>query len=180
MPKETSEESKADNETIMTELNPYYKAISSFRLRRYEECTEICNQLIASRDAIQGPWELKMSSMTARVMVDDIEAEDEVTGSIFFFNFNSIPSFVSIALLTRQNSDCIFVYCIQFYAVSCCFEMYNYYPFFLTIAHIFFFLCFALRDLFLPFAHYSNALFFLHAVNIFLTVFLKYFSIYKR
>lgn len=64
-------------------MDPFYKALSLFRLRKYEECNEICNQLLASNPSLQGPWELKMRSMTQRVYVDDIEAEeDAVTGSI--------------------------------------------------------------------------------------------------
>ena len=64
-------------------MDPFYKALSLFRLRKYEECIEICNQLLNSNPSLQGPWELKMRSMTQRVYVDDIEAEeDAVTGSI--------------------------------------------------------------------------------------------------
>jgi len=61
-------------------MDPFYKALSLFRLRKYEECIEMCNQLLVERPTLQGPWELKMRSMTQRIYVDDIEAEDEVTG----------------------------------------------------------------------------------------------------
>lgn len=64
-------------------MDPFFKALSLFRLRKYEQCIEICNQLLASNPTLQGPWELKMRAMTQRVYVDDIEAEeDAVTGSI--------------------------------------------------------------------------------------------------
>lgn len=55
----------------------YYKALSLFRLRKYEKCIEICNQLLNSSPQLQGPWELKMRALTQRVYVDDIEAEDD-------------------------------------------------------------------------------------------------------
>lgn len=58
-------------------MDPYYKALSLFRLRKYEQCIEMCNQLLANSPQLQGPWELKMRAMTQRVYVDDIEAEDD-------------------------------------------------------------------------------------------------------
>lgn len=64
------------NDAIM---DPFYKALSLFRLRKYEECIELLNKY----PSLQGAWELKMRSMTQKVYVDDIEAEeDAVTGSI--------------------------------------------------------------------------------------------------
>jgi hypothetical protein len=78
-------------------MDPFWRALSLFRRREYEECIEICNQLLISNPTLQGPWQLKMRAMTMRVYVDDIEAEeDAVTGSIdcrariflsFFFAF---------------------------------------------------------------------------------------------
>lgn len=63
-------------------MDPFVKALSLFRLRKYEQCIEICNQLLINNPTLQGPWELKMRSMTQRVYVDDIEAEeDAVTGT---------------------------------------------------------------------------------------------------
>lgn len=58
-------------------MDPLFKAISLFRLRKYEKCIEICNELLASDPAIKGPWELKMRAMTQRVYIDDIEAEED-------------------------------------------------------------------------------------------------------
>jgi tetratricopeptide repeat protein 8 len=55
----------------------FYKALSLFRLRKYEKCIEMCNQLLSGSPQLQGPWELKMRAMTQRVYVDDIEAEDD-------------------------------------------------------------------------------------------------------
>lgn len=58
-------------------MDPYFKAVSLFRQRKYEKCIEICNQLMTNDPSIQGPWELKMRSMTQRVYIDDIEAEED-------------------------------------------------------------------------------------------------------
>lgn len=47
-------------------MDPFYQAISLFRRRKYEECIEICNKLLATNALHQGPWELKMRAMTQR------------------------------------------------------------------------------------------------------------------
>lgn len=64
-------------------MDPFYKALSKFRMRQYEECIEICNQLLATNPTMQGPWELKMRAMTQRVYVDDIEAEEDAMAGSF-------------------------------------------------------------------------------------------------
>lgn len=135
-------DAKRHNETELSQgqqteatMDPFYKALSLFRLRKYDQCIEICNQLLSSNPTLQGPWELKMRAMTQRVYVDDIEAEeDAVTGSIdcptffrtHFFDSPLAPSHslvprVDVDVERRQkkrNSDCIFVYCIQFYVFT--------------------------------------------------------------
>lgn len=64
-------------------MDPFYLAVSLYRRRKYNKCIEICNQLLETK--IQQFNEnqisvLKMRAMTQRVFVDDIEAEDEITG----------------------------------------------------------------------------------------------------
>jgi hypothetical protein len=79
----------------------YYKALSLFRLRKYEKCIEMCNQLLGQSPQLQGPWELKMRAMTQRVYVDDIEAEDDgVVGERDDFNSSIISKFICYNLQT--------------------------------------------------------------------------------
>lgn len=96
-------------------MDPFYLALSLFRRRKYEQCIEVCNQLLISDPNLEGPWELKMRAMTQRVYVDDIEAEeDAVTGSldcqhffIFRLFFEQIPStYLSLVLWSKKKSDC--------------------------------------------------------------------------
>ncbi|ETN65764.1 tetratricopeptide repeat protein, tpr [Anopheles darlingi] len=67
-------------------MDNFFAAISLFRRRKYDECIEVCNGLLlqqqpAQHNALhQGPWELKMRSMTQRVYIDDVEADDDVAG----------------------------------------------------------------------------------------------------
>ncbi|XP_037024472.1 tetratricopeptide repeat protein 8 [Bradysia coprophila] len=59
-------------------MDSYYLAISLYRRRKYDECIEMCNTLLKNNSFHKGPWELKMRSMTNRVYVDDIEADDGI------------------------------------------------------------------------------------------------------
>uniref|UniRef100_A0A182JHW6 Uncharacterized protein n=1 Tax=Anopheles atroparvus TaxID=41427 RepID=A0A182JHW6_ANOAO len=63
-------------------MDNFFAAISLFRRRKYDECIEVCNVLLQQNALHQGPWELKMRSMTQRVYIDDIEADDDVAEDI--------------------------------------------------------------------------------------------------
>ncbi|XP_055597482.1 tetratricopeptide repeat protein 8 [Uranotaenia lowii] len=63
-------------------MDTFFVAISLFRRRKYDECIEVCNGLLQNNALHQGPWELKMRSMTQRVYIDDIEADDDVAEDI--------------------------------------------------------------------------------------------------
>lgn len=65
-------------------MDPFYLALSLFKRKKYDECINICNDLLQKDAQQKGPWELKMRAMTQRVYVDDIEADDGVTGDYFF------------------------------------------------------------------------------------------------
>lgn len=65
-------------------MDPFYLAISLFKRKKYDECINICNNLLQKDANQKGPWELKMRAMTQRVYVDDIEADDGVTGEYSF------------------------------------------------------------------------------------------------
>lgn len=67
-------------------MDLYYLAISLYRRRKYDECIEMCNTLLKNNSFHKGPWELKMRSMTNRVYVDDIEADDGIVGIKKKFN----------------------------------------------------------------------------------------------
>lgn len=83
-------------------MDPYYKALSLFRARKYEQCIEMCNQLLANSPQLQqGPWELKMRAMTQRVYIDDIEAEDD--GVVGTHNFYSLIITLSIGIPMQQQ-----------------------------------------------------------------------------
>lgn len=61
-------------------MDQFYLAISLFRRKKFEECINVCNELLQKNSQHKGPWELKMRAMIQRVYVDDIEADDGVPG----------------------------------------------------------------------------------------------------
>lgn len=72
-------------------MDQFYLAISLFRRKKFEECINVCNELLQKNQQQKGPWELKMRAMIQRVYVDDIEADDGVPGvniiSLWFLQF---------------------------------------------------------------------------------------------
>lgn len=58
-------------------LDPFFEALSLYQRRNYEKCAEICTELLEKDPYDQAVWTLKMRALTAQIMVDDIEAEEE-------------------------------------------------------------------------------------------------------
>lgn len=61
-------------------MDQFYSAISLFRRKKSDECISICNEILHKNSDHKGAWELKMRAMTQRVYVDDIEADDGISG----------------------------------------------------------------------------------------------------
>lgn len=80
-------------------MDPFYRAISFYRRKKYDECINACNELLQKNSQLKGPWELKMRAMTQRVYVDDIEADDGVPGNISYFQKKKYFIFFMIYIL---------------------------------------------------------------------------------
>lgn len=63
-------------------MDPYFQAVSFYRRRAYDECINVCTELLQINIAQPGAWELKMRAMTMRVYMDDIETEDGLIGKL--------------------------------------------------------------------------------------------------
>lgn len=63
-------------------MDQFYLAISLFKRKKFDECINVCNDLLQKNQQQKGPWELKMRAMIQRVYVDDIEADDGVPGTL--------------------------------------------------------------------------------------------------
>lgn len=70
------------NQVINRQMDPFFKAISFYRRRAYDECNNQCTEVLQKNASHAGIWELKMRAMTMRVYVDDIEAEDGILGTL--------------------------------------------------------------------------------------------------
>ncbi|CAH0386517.1 unnamed protein product [Bemisia tabaci] len=58
-------------------MDVFYSALSEFRRRKFEDCINHCTQILEKSPYDQAAWTLKMKALTAQVMVDDIEVEEE-------------------------------------------------------------------------------------------------------
>lgn len=61
-------------------MDPYFQAVSFYRRRAYDECNNVCTEMLQKNLTQPGAWELKMRAMTMRVYMDDIETEDGIIG----------------------------------------------------------------------------------------------------
>uniref|UniRef100_T1IGX0 Tetratricopeptide repeat protein 8 n=1 Tax=Strigamia maritima TaxID=126957 RepID=T1IGX0_STRMM len=59
------------------ELDPLYKALSLFRRRKFQECSNLCTEILQNNAFDQAAWSLKTRALTELVYVDDIEADEE-------------------------------------------------------------------------------------------------------
>ena len=58
-------------------MNPVFLARSKFRRRKYEECIEICDRLLAENGLDMAVWFLKTRALTMMDYVDDTDMEEE-------------------------------------------------------------------------------------------------------
>eukprot|EP00439_Symbiodinium_sp_Y106_P087008 s419_g38.t1 len=70
-------------------LNPFFRAVSRFRQRRWDECIDICTELLeqilanlsllfsALNPKDQAAWFLKCRALTSKQWIDDVEIDEE-------------------------------------------------------------------------------------------------------
>ena len=92
-------------------MNKYFEAVSLFRRNNYENCLEICNELLPNPTLhrinkkpnsdinqewlTEGIWQLKMRAQTQRVFVDDLETNDDGLGSYEFAWCNLVSRIIN-------------------------------------------------------------------------------------
>lgn len=54
-----------------------FRALSLFRRRKFEQCAEVCTEILNKNSYDQAAWILKAQALTEQVYVDDIEADVE-------------------------------------------------------------------------------------------------------
>ena len=61
----------------MEKLDRAYLAILRYQRREFDECIEICTKILEENPYDEAIWSLKTRALTAQVMVDDVEADEE-------------------------------------------------------------------------------------------------------
>lgn len=59
-------------------MDPFYNALSLFRRRKFDRCTEVCTDILEKQPLDQAAWCLKMRALTQRIHIDDLEDEGTV------------------------------------------------------------------------------------------------------
>ncbi|XP_014238958.2 tetratricopeptide repeat protein 8 [Trichogramma pretiosum] len=70
------QQSSSGGEQLGTSME-LFQALSLFRRKKYEQCCQICSELLRKSPLDQAVWLLKMRALTLQVYVDDIEAEEQ-------------------------------------------------------------------------------------------------------
>ncbi|XP_033630596.1 tetratricopeptide repeat protein 8-like [Asterias rubens] len=58
-------------------MDPMYMACSLFRRRKFDDCVNICTQLLEKNPYDQAAWSLKTRALTEQVYVDEIDVDEE-------------------------------------------------------------------------------------------------------
>mmetsp|Transcript_21676 Transcript_21676/g.35870 ORF Transcript_21676/g.35870 Transcript_21676/m.35870 type:complete len:504 (-) Transcript_21676:149-1660(-) len=58
-------------------MDPLYYAASKFRRRKFDDCINICTELLGRNPYDQAVWYLKAKALTSKSWIDDTEVEDE-------------------------------------------------------------------------------------------------------
>ena len=58
-------------------MDPVYEALSHFQRREFETCAEKCTVILEKNPYDEAIWSLKTRALTAQVMVDDNDADEE-------------------------------------------------------------------------------------------------------
>ncbi|XP_070576830.1 tetratricopeptide repeat protein 8-like [Ptychodera flava] len=58
-------------------MDPMFLAMSFYRRRKFEECVNLCTQLLEKNPYDQAAWSLKTRALTEQVYVDEVEVDEE-------------------------------------------------------------------------------------------------------
>lgn len=63
-------------------MDPFFIAASKLRRKHYDQCIEICDQLLAKNALDQAAWFLKCRALTLKCWIDDLEIDEEGVADI--------------------------------------------------------------------------------------------------
>lgn len=62
-------------------MDPLYTALSFYRLRKFNQCVQVCTEILLQDDQHQAAWVLKLRALTQQVAFDDLDVMDTLTDS---------------------------------------------------------------------------------------------------
>ena len=63
-------------------MDPFFLATSRFNRQRYDECIDICTQMLDKNPYDQAAWLLKCRALTKKSWIDDLEIDEEGVADI--------------------------------------------------------------------------------------------------
>eukprot|EP00941_MAST-03F_sp_MAST-3F-sp1_P005735 g5735.t1 len=78
---------------VFTQCDPVYLALSKLRRRHYDECIDICSEILERTPLDQAVWYIKCRALTLKDYIDDTEMEEEGIGDLLMDenSVNSVP-----------------------------------------------------------------------------------------
>jgi len=73
----SSTSTSSSSSSLSITVDPLYLAQMYYRRRSYDQCIEICTNLLTNNPYDQAVWLLKTRALTARTYIDDVEWDDE-------------------------------------------------------------------------------------------------------
>ena len=73
-------------------LNPFYVALLKLRRRKYDECIDLCGELLRENPRDTAAWWLKVRAMTQKEYIDDIEMDEGEGLGDLIFDENSLAT----------------------------------------------------------------------------------------
>lgn len=58
-------------------MDPFFLAMSRYKRQRYDECIEICSEMLDRNPYDQAAWLLKCRALTKKSWIDDLEIDEE-------------------------------------------------------------------------------------------------------
>ena len=63
-------------------MDPFFLATSRFNRQKYDDCIDICTQMLDKNPYDQAAWLLKCKALTKKSWVDDLEIDEEGVADI--------------------------------------------------------------------------------------------------
>ena len=63
-------------------IDPFFLAMSRFKRQKFDECIDLCTEMLERNQLDQAAWILKCKALTKKSYVDDLEIDEEGVADI--------------------------------------------------------------------------------------------------